>query len=361
MYIIAAIILFGLLIAVHELGHFLAAKACGVRVNEFSVGMGPLLFHKVWGETEYSLRLLPVGGYCAMEGEEGESDDPRSLERQGFWKKLLIFVAGAGMNFLTGFAIMACLYAGAQGFYTAEIVALHEDFPQQGEDGLMVGDVLWAINGERIYLKNDVPTVLGVIERDENGTIEVTVKRDGEKLRRTLTLETYTDENGEEYRAYGFTYGGIVKATPLVRLQYSWYNTVDFVRMVRLSLMMLVNGTAGLDDLSGPVGIVSTIKDVGEEAQAEAEAREENGFAAAAESILYFGALIAVNLAVMNLLPIPALDGGKVFFLLVNTAALALFKRQIPPKYEDAIHMAGFVLLMGLMLFVTLHDVLKLL
>ena len=337
MYIIAAILIFGVLIAVHELGHFLAAKACGVRVNEFSIGMGPAIFHTTKGETEYSLRLLPIGGFCAMEGEDEESDDPRALERQGFWKKLLIFVAGAAMNFLTGLLIMICLYAGAQGFYTAEIVELDSAFPQQGENGIMVGDVIWAINGERIYLKSDVSTVLGVVDLDENGTIEMTVKRGGEKLKRTLTLQTYTDENGAEVRRYGFTYGGIVEATPLVRLQYSWYNTLDFVRLVRMSLMMLVSGSAGLDDLSGPVGIVSTIKDVGEEAQEEAEKNNQNGFAAAAESILYFGALIAVNLAVMNLLPLPALDGGKVFFLVINTLALALFKRQIPPKYENYI------------------------
>ena len=361
MYIIAAILIFGVLIAVHELGHFLAAKACGVRVNEFSIGMGPVIFHTTKGETEYSLRLLPIGGFCAMEGEDEESDDPHALEKQGFWKKLLIFVAGAAMNFLTGFLIMLCLYAGAQGFYTAEIVELDPAFPQQGENGIMVGDVIWAINGERIYLKSDVSTVLGVVDLDENGTIEMTVKRGGEKLKRTLTLQTYTDENGAEVRRYGFTYGGIVEATPLVRLQYSWYNTLDFVRLVRMSLMMLVSGSAGLDDLSGPVGIVSTIKDVGEEAQEEAEKNNQNGFAAAAESILYFGALIAVNLAVMNLLPLPALDGGKVFFLVINTLALAIFKRQIPPKYENYIHMAGFALLMALMLFITFHDVMKLL
>lgn len=361
MYIIAAILIFGMLIAVHELGHFLAAKACGVRVNEFSIGMGPAIFHTTKGETEYSLRLLPIGGFCAMEGEDEESDDPRALEKQGFWKKLLIFVAGAAMNFLTGLLIMICLYAGAQGFYTAEIVELDPAFPQQGENGIMVGDVIWAINGERIYLKSDVSTVLGVVDLDENGTIEMTVKRGGEKLKRTLTLQTYTDENGAEVRRYGFTYGGIVEATPLVRLQYSWYNTLDFVRLVRMSLMMLVSGSAGLDDLSGPVGIVSTIKAVGEEAQEEAEKNNQNGFAAAAESILYFGALIAVNLAVMNLLPLPALDGGKVFFLVINTLALAIFKRQIPPKYENYIHMAGFALLMALMLFITFHDVMKLL
>ena len=167
--------------------------------------MGPAIFHTTKGETEYSLRLLPIGGFCAMEGEDEESDDPRALEKQGYWKKLLIFVAGAAMNFLTGLLIMICLYACALGFYTAEIVELDPAFPQQGENGIMVGDVNWDINGERIYLKSDVSTVLGVVDLDENGTIEMTVKRGGEKLKRTLTLQTYTDENGAEVRRYGFT------------------------------------------------------------------------------------------------------------------------------------------------------------
>ena len=351
-YILIAILIFGVLIAVHELGHFLAAKACGVRVNEFSIGMGPQLLHKTKGDTEYSLRLLPIGGYCAMEGEDEDSDDERALNRQAWWKKLIIFVAGAFMNFLTGLLIIVCLYAGAQGFYTSEIIELNPDFPQQGEDGLMPGDVIYAINGERVYLKSDVSLIMGL---SDTGKIDMTVLRDGKKLERTLTKQVYTDENGKEYEAYGFTYGGIVKATPLLRLQYSWYQTMDYVRIVRLSLQMLLSGAAGVNDLSGPVGIVSTITEVGKETEAEA------GFGAALESILYFAAMFAVNLAVMNLLPLPALDGGKVFFLVINTLALAIFKRQIPPKYENYIHMAGFALLMALMLFITFHDVMKLL
>ncbi len=354
-YILFAILIFGVLIAVHELGHFLAAKACGVRVNEFSIGMGPALLHRTKGETEYSLRILPIGGYCAMEGEDEDSSDERALGNQGFWKQFVIFVAGAAMNFLTGFLILVCLYAGAQAFYTAEIVDLNPDFPQQGEDGLMIGDEIYRINGERIYLRSDIPTIMSLGGRDEEGTMELTVLRGGKKLDRTLTLQTYTDENGKEYRAYGFTYGGVVEATPLLRLKYSWYNTIDYVRLVRLSLKMLLSGSAGMKDLSGPVGIVSTITQVGQETEAE------QGFAAALESILFLAALIAVNLAVMNLLPLPALDGGKVFFLVINALAMFLFKRRIPAKYENYINMAGFVLLMGLMLFVTLNDVLKLL
>lgn len=175
-YILIAILIFGVLIAVHEFGHFLAAKACGVRVNEFSIGMGPQLFHKTKGDTEYSLRLLPIGGYCAMEGEDEDSDDDRALGRQVWWKKFIIFVAGAFMNFLTGLIIVICLYAGAQAFYTTEIVELNPDFPQQGEDGLMPGDTIYAINGERIYLKSDVSLIMGL---GDTGTIDMTVLRDG--------------------------------------------------------------------------------------------------------------------------------------------------------------------------------------
>lgn len=350
-YILIAILIFGVLIAVHELGHFLAAKACGVRVNEFSIGMGPAIFHTAKGETEYSLRLLPIGGFCAMEGEEEDSDDERALNRQVWWKKLIIFVAGAFMNFLTGFVIVLCLYAGANGFYTAEIAALNDGFPQQGEDGLMVGDVIYAVNGERVYLKSDLSLILSL---GDSGTMEMTILRDGKKLDRTLTKQVYTDENGREYEAYGFSYGGIVEATARNKLEYSWYQTIDYVRIVRLSLQMLLSGAAGVDDLSGPVGIVSTITEVGKETEAEA------GFGAAMENILYFAAMIAVNLAVMNLLPLPALDGGHVLFLLVNLFAAAIFKKEIPAKYLNVINGVGFALLMALMLFVTFHDIVKL-
>ena len=354
LYLFAAILLFGVLIAVHELGHFFAAKACGVRVNELAIGMGPLLLRKVRGETVYSLRLLPIGGFCDMEGEEEESEDPRSLSRQGFWKKFLIYVAGAAMNFLIGFLIMLVLYLPATAFYDMQIVELHENFPQQGESGVMIGDRIHSINGERIYVRSDIDLVFSLIERDENGTIEIVFDRGGEKLTRTLTLQTYLDEEGKEYRAYGFTYGGMIEATPLMKLRQSWYATIDYVRMVRMSMQMLFTGAAGTEDLSGPIGIVSTITQVGEEAEAS------GGVLAAFESIGYFAAMIAVNLAVMNLLPVPALDGGKVFFLLINSAALLLFKRQIPAKYENYIHGAGFALLMALMLYVTFNDVLKL-
>ena len=350
LYIIAALLLFGILIAVHELGHFLAAKACGVRVNEFAIGMGPTLWQKQKGETQYSLRAFPVGGFCAMEGEEEESDDPAALNNQGFWKKLLIFAAGAAMNFLAGLLIIFFLYLPAQGFYQPMLSGLADGCPLQGADGLQVGDRLVSIDGERVYVYSDVSLLLGL---NNTGVFDLVVDRSGEKVRLddfAMERQTYTDQSGNAYSGYGLFFGA-AEATFGDKLAYTWNNAVDFVRLVRLSLQMLVNGQAGLKDLSGPVGIVSTMVQVGEQSESTR---------AAVENIAYIGALVAVNLAVMNLLPLPALDGGRIFFLVVNAVAMLLFKKKIPAKYENYIHFAGLVLLLALMVVLVFSDVGKL-
>lgn len=350
LYIIAALLLFGILIAVHELGHFLAAKACGVRVNEFAIGMGPTLWQKQKGETQYSLRAFPVGGFCAMEGEEEESDDPAALNNQGFWKKLLIFAAGAAMNFLAGLLIIFFLYLPAQGFYQPVLSGFADGCPLQGADGLQVGDRLVSIDGERVYVYSDVSLLLGL---NNTGVFDLVVDRSGEKVRLddfAMERQTYTDQSGNAYSGYGLFFGA-AEATFGDKLAYTWNNAVDFVRLVRLSLQMLVNGQAGLKDLSGPVGIVSTMVQVGEQSESTQ---------AAVENIAYIGALVAVNLAVMNLLPLPALDGGRIFFLVVNAVAMLLFKKKIPAKYENYIHFAGLVLLLALMVVLVFSDVGKL-
>lgn len=348
-YIIAAVLMFGILVAVHEFGHFITAKLFGVTVHEFSIGMGPLLWHRQGEETEYSLRLLPIGGFCAIEGEEEASDDPRSLSSQSFWRQVIVFAAGAAMNFLLGFLLICIIYSTAGGFYTAEISKLNEGFPT--EQDVQVGDVIYAINGERIYTKSDVQLVMQFGRFDEDSALHLTLLRDGERIQRTLYPREYTDENGESYRAYGFTYGGVAEATLRNKLKYSWYSTLDFVRMVRMSLQMLLRGDAGVQDLSGPVGIVSTITEVGQQSQS---------VGSAISNIAYFAALISVNLAVMNLLPIPALDGGKILFLCINTVLLKLFGKKMPQRLESAVTVAFFALLMGMMLVVTLSDIGKL-
>ena len=350
MYILIAILIFGFLIFIHELGHFLTAKALDVQVNEFSICMGPAIVKKQRGETLYALRCIPVGGYCAMEGEDEESDNPRAFTSKVWWKRLIILAAGSFMNFLTGLIIIVVLYAGAKAFYVPVITDFADGCPLQSESGLQVGDRLVSIDGERVYVYSDVSLLLG---RNKTGVFDLKVKRDGQ----TVTLKDfpmeraeYTDQQGQTYTGFGLMFGA-EEATVGTRLQYSWNNAVDFVRIVRLSLQMLVTGEAGLKDVSGPVGIVSTITDVGEQAESTS---------AAVENIAYLAALVAVNLAVMNLLPLPALDGGKIFFLVINAIGMLLFKKQIPAKYENYIHFAGLVLLLALMAVITLSDVWKL-
>ena len=349
-YILAAILVFGVLIAVHELGHFMAAKACGVRVNEFSIGMGPALWKKQKGETQYSLRLFPVGGFCAMEGEEEDSDDPAALNNQGFWAKLLIFAAGAAMNFIAGLLIILVLYADAQAFYVPVVAGFADGCPLESADGLQEGDRLLRIDGEKVYVYSDISLLMGL---NKTGAFDLQIERNGEVITlRDFTMERreYTDQNGKAYTGYGL-YFGAEEATLGRKLSYSWNNAMDFARLVRLSLQMLVTGQAGVKDLSGPVGIVSTMTQVGEQA---ATTR------AAVENIAYLAALIAVNQAVMNQLPLPALDGGKIFFLIINAVSMQLFKKQIPAKYENYIHFAGLILLLALMAVITFSDVWKL-
>ncbi|MEA4941035.1 MAG: site-2 protease family protein [Oscillibacter sp.] len=350
-YILAAILMFGVLIALHELGHFLAAKACNVQVNEFSIGMGPALFSRKKGETQYSLRAFPVGGYCAMEGEEEDSDSPRAINRQGYWRQLVIFVAGSFSNFLTGFVILLILYSGAGGFYVPTVTGVAPEFTAENGQTLRSGDVIWAINGERVYISSDVSLLMQLTGTERE--LELTVLRDGDKVALTgIPYQDCTSQDGKTYQGYGLYYVNKVDpATVSGKVRTAWYNTVDFVRTVRISLQMLARGDAGIKDLSGPVGIVSTITQVGQESE---NARD------ALENILYFAALIAVNLAVMNLLPLPALDGGRVLFLTVDAVTMVLFKRRIPEKYESAVNFGGLVVLLGFMLLVTLQDVSKL-
>ena len=348
-FILAAILIFGVLIAVHELGHFVAAKLCGVMVNEFSIGMGPLVWQRKRGETLYSLRALPVGGYCAMEGEDEDTGDDRSFVRQGFWKKFIILAAGSFMNFLAGLVIILALFAGYQSFYVDQVVGLAPEFTQTGEDGLMAGDVFYKVDGYRTYLNGDAKLFLDYA----GDTADIEVVRDGRHIRlEDVPRQTCTSTDGTTYQGFGLYVGTEqIPATLGAKLRFAWYQALDFVQLVWFSLAQLFSGNAGMQDLSGPVGIVSTITEVGAASKTTL---------IAVQNIAYFAALLAVNLSVMNLLPIPALDGGRIFFLAVDALSLALFKRKVPERYQAAVNTAGFVVLMGFMLVVTFHDVFKL-
>ena len=349
LYIILAVILFGLLIAVHELGHFAAAKLFGIQVNEFSIGMGPALWKKQGKETLYSLRLLPVGGYCAMEGEDEEtpSDNPRALGNAAGWKQAVVLVAGALMNFLTGLVIILCLYAGAAGFYYEVYLGPLEGYGVE-DCGLQPGDRLLSVDGHRVLVNGNAQFYLS----RAGDTLDFVVERNGETVRLDnvyLPYQERTGEDGSYTRLRGLSIGvGVEEATVGSKLTHAWNTALDFVRLVWISLGDLVTGAMGLRDLSGPVGIVGAMSQVGSSAPSAA---------AAAYNLLTLAALIAVNLAVMNLLPIPALDGGRILFLALNGILYALFRRRIPAKYEGYVHFVGLAGLLSVCLMVTFSDV----
>ena len=347
MSVLFAILLFSLLIFVHELGHFAAAKLSGVQVNEFSMFMGPLLWSKQIGETTYSLRLIPIGGFCAMEGEDGGSDNPRSFDKAAWWKRLIILVAGAAMNFLVGVLIMVAIYLPVQQIIEPVIDSFESYSTINGADGLQVGDRIVELDGEKIYVQSDFSMLLRLNPGEVH---DLVVERDGKKVALPnfpMETHTITAQDGTTREMFGMNFT-VQKLTLTGKLNYAWNQCLDTVRMVRLSLQMLVRGQAGLKDMSGPVGIVQQMSVVADSSPTKLDALM---------NLLYFGGFIAINLAVMNLLPIPALDGGRVVCLLLTTAAEAVTKKKIDPKYEGYLHGAGMIALLGLMALIMFKDI----
>ena len=369
--LIAALIVFSAVIAIHEFGHFAVAKLCGIQVNEFSIGMGPALWKKIYKGTQYSLRALPVGGYVALEGEESPESqqaeaarDEREAEtaspippeqRTGIplndapvWQRALVMAAGAFMNFVLGFVVLVILVAAQEGPITSRVIYSIEGSALCGQTGLQAGDEIVAVNGRRCFVANDI---LYELVRTEQYRARFTVKRDGQKVELPdVQFDTWQDEDGQTHMSLGFTVYGIPK-TPLHVLSEAWNSTLYYGHIAFTSLTDLVRGRESINNLSGPVGIVNTMSQVGSQSPTAADA---------ARSLLDLAALIAVNLAVMNLLPLPALDGGRIFFLLLNGVLFALFRKKIPAKYEGYVHMIGMAGLLALSLVVTFSDIGKL-
>ena len=338
-----AILLFRLLIFIHELGHFVAAKLSGVQVNEFSMFMGPALWKKQVGETMYTLRCIPIGGYCAMEGEDGGSDNPRSFQKAAWWKRLIILIAGAAMNFVAGLALLGICYAPAEVFITPVISHVEEGCSLAEGQGIQVGDRLLEMDGEKIFVSGDFETILAVNGGTQH---DLVVERNGEKVYlEDVLMERRTFADGERF-GFSFT---LVEATFGDKVSYVWNSALDTVRMVRLSLQMLLTGQAGLAEVSGPVGIVQMMSETAEASPTKLDALL---------NMIYFGGFIAINLAVMNLLPIPALDGGRVVGLLITTAVEALIHKKLDPKYEGYFHGVGMILLLTLMGIILCKDIL---
>ena len=345
--VLFAILLFSFLIFVHELGHFMAAKAFKVQVNEFAMFMGPAIFKKKIGETVYSLRCIPMGGYCAMEGEDEDTDNPRSFQKASWWKRLIILVAGAAMNFIIGFVLFAIIYMPSEQITVPVISSFEQGCTLNVDGGLQVGDEILEVDGETIYISSDFSMILQL----NGGTVhDLVVRRGGEEVvLEDFTMETheFPNEDGTTSHRYGMTFT-LIEPTFLEKLEYVWNNTIDNVRNVRMSLGMLFTGKAGLKDMSGAVGIVDIMSDA---------ASSTESWTDGLMTILFFGGFLAVNLAVMNLLPIPALDGGRAVVLLLTSAIEGITKKKINPKYEGYIHAAGMILLLAFMVLITFKDI----
>ena len=347
MSVLFAILLFSVLIFVHELGHFAAAKLSGVQVNEFALFMGPAIWKKQIGETLYSVRTIPIGGYCAMEGEDEETDNPRSFQKAVWWKRLIILVAGAAMNFITGVLLMVLVYLPVQQTVVPVIDSFEEFSTVNGENGLREGDRILEVDGEKIYVQSDFSLILSM---NPGQTHDLVVEREGKTVvLDDLLMEKHevVREDGTKQMLYGMNFTLQTLDLP-GKIAYAWNQCLDTVRLVRLSLQMLVTGKAGLTDLSGPVGLVQQMSVVAEASPTMLDALL---------NMLSFGAFIAINLAVMNLLPIPALDGGRVVGLLITAAVEAVTHKKINPKYEGYLHGAGMLLLLGLMAIVMFKDI----
>lgn len=334
--IIIAILVFSLLIFVHELGHFLTAKWSGVTVNEFALGMGPKLLSFTRGETTYSIRAFPIGGFCAMEGENEESDGAGAFCNAKLYKRILITVAGSVMNLVLGLLILGILSSQQKSFSTTTIAQFKEG--SVSSEQLQVGDQIVRINNHRVRDSQDIKYELS---RDRDGVMDMVVLRGGEQVSLPGVTFRMEETDGVEFIVFDFyvegvkaTFGGIVKNT----LNETWYT----IRTVWGSFADLFNGRYQVKDLSGPVGVTTVISQA-----------SSMGWI----YLLNLVAFITINLGVVNLLPIPALDGGRLIFLLIELVR----RKPVNQKYESVIHAAGFMLLIGLIIFVTFNDVMKLL
>ena len=345
--ILFAILIFSFLIFVHEFGHFICAKLSGVQVNEFAIFMGPAIWKKQIGETLYSIRTIPIGGYCAMEGEDEDTENPRSFQKASWWKRLIILVAGAVMNFLAGILLLGIVYGPAEGFITPVVDSFADYCTIDGENGLQVGDRFVEVDGEKIYIHSDFSLILTLNGGDVH---DLVVERHGKLVElKDFKMERHevTDEKGNTSYLFGFTFG-TMDGSFANTSRFIGNTIVSWIRSIRLSLSMLFTGKAGFQDLSGPVGIVGQMTDVATSSATTMDA---------VLNLLFFGAFIAVNLGIMNLLPIPALDGGRAVALVLTVAIEAMIGKKLDPKYEGYIHAGGMILLLLLMAAIMLKDV----
>lgn len=336
MGLILALLLFSFIVFFHELGHFLLARKNGIYVEEFCIGMGPVLVKKKGKETTYSIRLLPIGGACMMGEDEVENQNENSFNNKSVWARISVIVAGPIFNFILAF-ILSVIVVSWLGYDKPIIKSVLEN-SAAAEAGLQEGDLIKEINGKNIHIFREI-SAYNQFHPGEK--LELTYERNGEEY--TVSLKTRPDETGRYL--IGITQGQYRKANALTALQYGFYEVKFWIDYTIESLKMLFTGVVGLDQLSGPVGIV----DVVDEAY---DTNIQYGVSSVVLAFLNLSILLSANLGVMNLLPIPALDGGRLVFLIVE----AIRGKRIPPEKEGMVHLAGLIALFGLMIFVMFND-----
>lgn len=341
MSILVAILVFSLLILFHELGHFTLAKLNGIRVNEFSLGLGPTLIGFTKGETKYSLKLLPFGGACMMEGEDEKSDDDRAFNKKSVWARISVVAAGPIFNFIMAllFSMVLIACVGVDKPVLSDVI---DGYAAQ-EAGLQAGDTIVKMGGDDINFYREI-SVYATFHTGE--TVEIVYERDGQEY--TTILEPKYDEESGRY-LYGFIAGGREKVGIFETVKYSFCELGYYMKTTVQSLGMLFSGGVGVDDLSGPVGIVQNMGQVYEESVSS------DGYYVALLNMMNWAIMLSANLGVMNLLPIPALDGGRLVFLVIE----AIRGKAIDPEKEGTVHLIGIILLFILMFVVMFNDIAK--
>ena len=332
--VLIAILFFELIIIIHEGGHFVAARLMGIRVNEFSIGMGPKIFQFEKGETTYSLRWILFGGYCAMEGEDEESDDEHAFINKKVIQRIFVVVSGAMMNLILGFIIVGIIVC-SQNLVGTTTIAKFDDGAKSSQV-LMAGDEIKAIDGMRVFTSTDVSTGL---TRSADNTLDMVVIRDGKEMNVSAEFDTEAYE-GKQYIKMDFWLLGVKKTFTSV-LKETAGQFISYARMVFLSVHDLLVGRYGVSDLSGPVGAVSVVS---------------TAVKTSSLSMLRIMALLTINVGLFNLFPIPALDGWRLFLLIFE----GIFKKKLPSKFEWIINAVGLALLLGFMCIITFSDIRKL-
>ncbi|MBR4039770.1 MAG: site-2 protease family protein [Clostridia bacterium] len=335
MYVFLALVLLGVLILAHEAGHYFAGRACGIEVQEFAMGMGPLLAKwKNKRGTQFSLRLLPIGGFCQFYGEDEDAGDPRAFNNQAVWKRILTVVSGPLMNFVVAFAVIV-LYMSLIGI-PMTVPRVGEVEAHAAAAGLQAGDVLLYVNDTQAA---DADSVLGEIMHSEGKTVTLRVERAGGEI--DIPITPFFDEELGRYRV-GFTFAQERMRVPLLEsVPFSVSYNAKSIQLIGLTLKNLIFKGEGVNEVTGPVGTVYVIQEV----------TQQGGV----DIYLELLALISVNLGMMNLLPVPGLDGSRLLFLVVEGVRRKPVRREL----EGAIHGAGFILLMGLMLALTYKDIVQ--